>query len=191
MRASLQLHPDCRCEAVSAIEVELTRGGARTFDLLYRVAGDFRHIVWPLQGPAIRADELWRHTCFEAFLRTAQADEYYELNLSPSGKWAAYRFSSYRQGMEPAYVAPPRIAGRWGLREGCSTLSATLGLKRAGWPAASDPLHFGLSAVIEERNGRLSYWALAHPPGKPDFHHPACFALELPAAKPAAPSPRT
>jgi hypothetical protein len=39
----------------------------------------------------------------------------------------------------------------------------------------------GLSAVIEEANGRLSYWALAHPPGKPDFHHSDCFALELPA----------
>jgi hypothetical protein len=36
--------------------------------------------------------------------------------------------------------------------------------------------------VIEERNGRKSYWALAHPPGEPDFHHPACFALELPPA---------
>jgi hypothetical protein len=35
--------------------------------------------------------------------------------------------------------------------------------------------------VIEETNGRLSYWALAHPPGKPDFHHSDCFALELPA----------
>jgi hypothetical protein len=44
------------------------------------------------------------------------------------------------------------------------------------------PWLLGLSAVIEEMNGRLSYWALAHPPGKPDFHHADCFALELPAA---------
>src|SRR3546814_3736372 len=29
-----------------------------------------------------------------------------------------------------------------------------------------------LSAVIEELDGTKSYWALAHPPGKPDFHHP-------------------
>jgi hypothetical protein len=36
--------------------------------------------------------------------------------------------------------------------------------------------------VIEETNGRKSYWALAHPPGKPDFHHSDCFALGLPAA---------
>lgn len=37
----------------------------------------------------------------------------------------------------------------------------------------------GISAVIEELDGTKSYWALAHPPGKPDFHHPACFAGQL------------
>ena len=30
----------------------------------------------------------------------------------------------------------------------------------------------GLSAVIETTDGALSYWALAHPAEKPDFHHP-------------------
>jgi hypothetical protein len=39
----------------------------------------------------------------------------------------------------------------------------------------------GLSAVIEETSGRKSYWALAHPKGKPDFHHADCFTLELAA----------
>jgi hypothetical protein len=43
------------------------------------------------------------------------------------------------------------------------------------------PWDYGLCAVIEERDARLSYWALAHPPGRPDFHHPACFAATLPA----------
>jgi hypothetical protein len=37
----------------------------------------------------------------------------------------------------------------------------------------------GLSAVIEERDGMLSYWALRHAPGKPDFHRRDGFALEL------------
>jgi hypothetical protein len=37
----------------------------------------------------------------------------------------------------------------------------------------------GLSALIEETSGRKSYWALAHPPGKPDFHHADCFAHEF------------
>jgi len=44
---------------------------------------------------------------------------------------------------------------------------------------AGDTFGLGLSAVIEETSGRKSYWALAHPPGKPDFHHTDSFALEL------------
>jgi hypothetical protein len=39
--------------------------------------------------------------------------------------------------------------------------------------------HVGLAAVVEETNGCLSYWALTHPPGKPDFHHRDSFALAL------------
>jgi hypothetical protein len=41
------------------------------------------------------------------------------------------------------------------------------------------PLRLALSAVIEDENGKLSYWALKHPPGKPNFHHPDAFTLEL------------
>ena len=38
-----------------------------------------------------------------------------------------------------------------------------------------------LSAVLEEKDGTKSYWALAHPAGdKPDFHAPDCFAAKLP-----------
>jgi hypothetical protein len=43
------------------------------------------------------------------------------------------------------------------------------------------PWRYGLSAVIEEEGGNLSYWAIAHPEGKPDFHAPACFVGELAA----------
>jgi hypothetical protein len=37
----------------------------------------------------------------------------------------------------------------------------------------------GLSAVVKEASGALTYWALRHAPGKPDFHHSEAFALEL------------
>ena len=42
----------------------------------------------------------------------------------------------------------------------------------------------GVSAVIEEVDGTKSYWALAHAPGPPDFHNPACFAHHLPPFEP-------
>jgi len=47
-------------------------------------------------------------------------------------------------------------------------------------PLRPGAMRLALSAVIEEERGRLSYWALRHPPGKPDFHHPDAFALALP-----------
>ena len=47
-------------------------------------------------------------------------------------------------------------------------------------PAAGD-WRLGLTAVVEETGGRISYWALAHPAGRPDFHRADCFVLELPA----------
>ena len=34
---------------------------------------------------------------------------------------------------------------------------------------------------VVETDDELSYWALAHPPGRPDFHHPDCFALAVAA----------
>ncbi len=36
-----------------------------------------------------------------------------------------------------------------------------------------------LSAVLENDDGELSYWALHHPAATPDFHHPAGFVMEL------------
>lgn len=126
----------------------------------------------PAASRSTRADELWRHTCLEAFVRSAKDDGYYEFNFAPSTEWAAYRFDGYRQGMRPADVPAPRIEvrradGRFELRAEVS------GLPEGPW-------RIGLSAVIEETGGPLSYWALAHPAGKPDFHNADCFALELP-----------
>ena len=39
----------------------------------------------------------------------------------------------------------------------------------------------GISAVVATKRGKISYWALAHPAGSPDFHHKDCFALKLEA----------
>lgn len=36
-----------------------------------------------------------------------------------------------------------------------------------------------ITAVIEESDGTKSYWALAHPAGKPDFHAAESFALSV------------
>jgi hypothetical protein len=144
----------------------------------YALKADLSRLRVPPSGAGRRLDELWKHTCFEAFVAIAGASEYHEFNLSPSRDWAAYRFTAYRQGMSPAQLAAaPQIdvyRDDSRLRFDCSM----------AWPPDAErcgpaPLRVALAAVIEADDGRLSYWAVRHAPGKPDFHHPEAFALEL------------
>lgn len=129
----------------------------------------------PRHAFSARKSDLWRHTCFEAFVR-AGGDGYLEINLSPSTEWAVYAFDGYRQGMRPADLPPPRIE----VEQAPDRFELRAELDLGGLLPVEALWKVGLTAVVETEEG-LSYWALAHPPGKPDFHHPDCFALELPA----------
>lgn len=170
MRLALKLHPDSVCEAATAIDVDIARSGPDRLALRYHVTGRIGDIITPAPAPAERTDGLWQHTCFEAFLSADAA--YLELNFSPSTQWAAYRFDGYRAGMREAEITPPIIRPLVGAHT--FELEASVTLPNDG------ARRLGLSTVIEETNGRKSYWALAHPPGKADFHHPDSFAHELP-----------
>ena len=138
--------------------------------LRFGVEGDVDAVKWPAETPQGRGAELWKHTCFEVFVRTA--DGYREYNLSPSGQWATYAFDGYRNGMKEA----EEVATVPGMDGGADyvALEARIELPLD----AEGP--FGLSAVIETIDGAISYWALAHPAEKPDFHHPDSFILTLP-----------
>jgi hypothetical protein len=173
MRHTLRLHPYSHCAAATRIEADIARPRPGGLILSYVVSGRIGDLRLPPVVAPARTDELWHHTCFEAFVRPSTGSAYYEFNFSPSTQWAAYRFSDYRSGMRAATeIAAPWIEVR--SDEATYTLQAALELD-----GLSSPLRLGLSAVLEETNGRKSHWALAHPPGKADFHHADCFALEL------------
>ena len=148
--------------------------------LRYHIEVPEDDLALPDPAASERTDGLWKTTCCELFLRRSDAQEYLEFNFSPSSQWAAYQFSGYREGPQELDVVPPEIF------LDCSAshlaLEATIDLPPE-W--ADAPLVAALSAVIEEVDGTKSYWALRHPPGQPDFHHPDCFALTL-GAPPAA-----
>jgi hypothetical protein len=176
MRQALKRHPDSLCEAAIHIEVDVVRGGADHLTLTYFVTGNIGNLRLP--PAAARAHALWEHTCFEAFVRAFPGEGYYELNFAPSTQWAAYWLSGYRAGMEAAgEIADPAIAAR--LSGDGYTLQASLDVGRLS-RLPPGTWWLGLSALIEDTGGRKSYWALALPPGKPDFHHSDCFALAFP-----------
>jgi hypothetical protein len=177
MRQVLRVHPDSHCSAVTHIEAEVMRRCAGSLVLYYFVTGRIGDLRMPPAVAAARTDELWRHSCFEAFVRTPPSAAYYEFNFAPSTQWAAYRFSSYRSEIRVATeISAPRIEVQ--SSRACYRLQAALELYQMSSLSSDGVWRIGLAAVIEETNGNKSYWALAHPPGKADFHHSDGFALE-------------
>ncbi|HEY5288793.1 MAG TPA: DOMON-like domain-containing protein [Caulobacteraceae bacterium] len=175
MRQALRPHPNTPGVAVERIDVDIVRRSPRELALTYIVTGAISEIALPSPAPPVRADDLWRRTCFEAFIRFGSGEGYLEFNFAPSGAWAAYRFDAYRAGMRVAdEIAPPRIEATTTDRR--FDLAVTVDLGEAAWGAVC---RLGLSAVIEETSGVKSYWALAHPPGIPDFHHSRAFVLDV------------
>jgi hypothetical protein len=179
MRYSLISHPRTAARAITGVEVLVERPAPSRLIFSYWVFGDMDELSLPSPSASLRTDGLWRTTCFEAFLGSAASPAYRELNFSPSTDWAAYDFEVYRDP-EPKNAAlpdPPAIKIMLH-RADRLRLDADICLN-----LAEHRSRLGLSAVIDERNGARSYWALSHPdPDKPDFHLAACLAGELPPA---------
>ncbi len=157
-------HPGTPCRAVERIEVRVERLPGARLKLTYEIRARPASLRLPPPRPPGFAEGLWRHTCCEAFTCGA-GDGYDEYNFSPSGEFAAYRFERYRAGMSRLDA---RIETTWAP----GRLEATI-------PVSADAASVALCAVVEAADGALSYWALRHAPGKPDFHHRDAFALSL------------
>jgi len=175
---ALFCHAACACEAVRSLAVATSVLDGERLLLTYALDADIERLRIPVEHLAHRGHELWRHTCFETFVSVAGTAGYCELNFAPSRAWAMYRFSARREGMTVITDArAPEIAVR---RTAAGlTLAATVFWRDLIRLALPLTLRIAAAAVLEDEGGRLSYWALRHPPGKPDFHHPDGFALEL------------
>jgi len=145
--------------------------------LFYQIRGNMTQLGIPKQqGETHRLDHLWQETCCEVFLRRQdQRARYIEFNLAPSGDWALYRLRGYRAALErPDVKARPIITTDIGSEE-------LLVEAKIPWPMIMDqlpgssPLEAGISVVLKEKSGVMTYWAVKHPAEKPDFHHPESF----------------
>lgn len=169
----LVCHPATPCAPLRQVRVCVTRGPAASLRLRYTLLGDLVRVRLPPAAASQPTDGLWRRTCCEAFIAVPEAAGYWEYNFSPSTQWAHYQFSAYRARMRAPRSPPPRI----GLRPMAQSLELEAHVRLS---VADDlRLRLALCAVIEDQVGALSYWALVHPPGPPNFHHPDSFALVL------------
>jgi hypothetical protein len=169
----LRLHQDAEAE-IQRIRVEVARE-SEALSLTYQLLGDLSVLRIPGAADQVEADRLWAHSCFEVFWRRKESSSYWEYNFSPSGQWAAYAFSAYRQRQErAAFPVVPNM--EWSRTAKCLLLRATLLL-----PRGSFPVRLALSAVLERADGHCLYYAAQHPEsGAPDFHHAKSFSLFIP-----------
>ena len=162
--------------ALNTIDVLLERLSPTNLRIRYEALGRISDLAIPAPAASMRADKLWRTTCFELFLRSVEATAYREFNFSPSGQWAAYEFRAYREGMNDASLPGDPVI------ETEAYPDRFVVDVRLSLDLSSDPYLIGLSAVAEEQTVGTSYWAVSHPSERPDFHHPACFVIQLPSA---------
>ncbi len=175
-------HPQAPSHAVQTVTAQAARTKDGKLALSYALSGDLARVSVPPPGLARIGWKLWRHTCCEVFVRARAGTSYHEFNFSPSGEWAAYAFTRYRDGaalqdesLNPQIAVestPERL-----------DLYALVDLVRLSPQYGSAPLAVGLAVIVEDENGALSYWALRHGPGQPDFHHAESFALGLDEAR--------
>jgi hypothetical protein len=176
--AVLTAHPSTFNDGVRSLEVQLRTQPPDILVFQYSLVADMSRVRVPPFGAGARRESLWKHTCFEAFVAAKDSPSYHEFNFAPSLDWAIYRFSAYREEMSPVEVCQaPEISVR--RSDNGLALESAVPLGHLADLRDVRHLRISLAAVIEDHDARLSYWGLRHPPGKPDFHHPSGFALEV------------
>ncbi|MEE4209766.1 MAG: hypothetical protein V2I43_10915 [Parvularcula sp.] len=165
----LMLHQTCDLGPIKAVTAAIS-ATATGCEAEFRLDGAVDRIVLPEPGPSVRTDNLWKTTCFEIFWQPIGGTSYREFNLSPSGRWAAYDFDAFREGMRDAPVDAIALSTAQSSSDGAGELVLKASIA-ADLPA---PAQVALNAIVEHQDGGLQFWALAFGPGKPEFHSEAC-----------------
>lgn len=146
----------------------------KTIVLSFVLQGNLDDIVLPDVAERTRRDNLWQATCLEMFWAEEGEKNYWELNVAPNGAWNVYAFTDYRAGMQrEERIQEPLVK----IQHTPDSFALTVELGIGSLHAEHASLRVGISGVLKHRDARLSYWALAHPAEKPDFHAPQSFLL--------------
>jgi hypothetical protein len=176
MKFTLVPHPKTPSATALTLHAAVIQNAEQQLAVRFTLAGNRQGIILPPPAPPLRSDDLWQTTCFEMFLKPPDAEAYQEYNFSPSSAWAAYAFAGYRSGRSNLDLTSVPLI-RVTEDRNVLTLEAQVAL-----PTLRTGHRLGLSAVIDHGASGKSYWAIAHPPGPPDFHHRDCFAGQVGAA---------
>jgi len=150
----------------------------------YELIGNLQNIDIPgrKQNPS-RMKGLWENTCFELFAAVSDWEQYWELNVSPSGDWNVFRFEHYEEERridnlrEETLVTslPSRTQAR--TQKQPASLSLDCEFNLTNLVRENQLLEIGISAVI--KMPERTYWALTHCDSRPNFHRRDSFILRL------------
>ncbi|MFN4148190.1 MAG: DOMON-like domain-containing protein, partial [Rhodocyclaceae bacterium] len=168
IHATLAGHPDNPQGYVERVGVTLLSRPDGSLRLSYTIQGPTASMRIPTRDVPAPGEALWQTTCCELFVATDATSAYREFNFSPSGQWAVFDFAAYRQPTNGTTPPAPRVLVR------CQedALRVDVHLLPSALPAGRH-LRCAATVVVARYDGRLGHWALAHPDGRPDFHHPA------------------
>lgn len=110
------------------------------------------------------------------FIGERESSPYWEFNVSPNGDWNIYKLSDYRSDLKPDIEYQ-------GLDGVINNTAGHFELKLV-FPLPTDlqesqTIEVAICAVIQLKQGPISYWALNHGGPEADFHRRDGFVLGL------------
>lgn len=153
----------------------------RNFLMLhYALAGNTEDVLLPPVSLApSRRDELWKRTCFEFFLAIKDQPGYWEFNMSPSGNWNVYRMDAYRRVGFREEAAISQLP--FDFKKELIGYSLDISVDLTPLTEPEHELQMAITAILQTKDGKETYWALAHPAPQADFHLRDSFILPLAA----------
>lgn len=142
----------------------------------YLLTGDISSVFLPVKSAVPqRKDELWKRTCFELFLAIKDQPAYWEFNFSPSGDWNVYRMGAYRRidFHEESSIKQVRLE----MNRESDALALNVTVDLSSIVQGEQSIETGITAVVQTKDGDVTYWALTHPGPRADFHNREGFIL--------------
>ncbi len=126
-----------------------------------------------------RLVKLWEKTCFEFFLKNEHG-EYVEFNFSPNFEWNCFYFPKKGDPLkEWELMSRPNTEILLSLDHYFIVVELRKELFPPGFFDQKTELKAGMTSVIKDKKGALSYWALTHSDSRPNFHHFDSFTMKV------------
>ena len=166
---------------LSLIPYEKTLAPGITIDCELNSTAESLFISYKLQGslPEIdlgvghpkhaRVIKLWEKSCFELFIKT-EKNQYMEFNFSPDFEWNAFYFE--KKG-DPLKEFEKMNSVKMDILLSLEVFHLIVEIDKKKFPEGffQGELTAGVTSVIKNKKGGLSYWALSHADTRPNFHH--------------------